>query len=66
MKYAFELSTRQMKNVIGGGVTDPKKKNPDEDPTHHHCFIDGEIIFETICTTDEQCQNIYGPKAECY
>ena len=54
-----------MKNVTGGGITDPRKEDRDEESTRH-CFIDGELIFETICTTDEQCQNLYGRKAECY
>lgn len=65
MKTTFELSKRQMKNVTGGGITDPRKEDRDEESTRH-CFIDGELIFETICTTDEQCQNLYGRKAECY
>ena len=31
-----------------------------------HCFVDGETIFECMCTNDEQCQNVYGPSAKCW
>ena len=31
-----------------------------------HCFVDGETIFECMCTSDDQCKNIYGPKAICW
>lgn len=62
MEKAQELSYRQMKDVTGGGG--PEQASHGE--SNKHCFIDGEVIFETICTTDAQCQTLYGPKAECY
>ena len=63
MKNAIELSPRQMKNVTGGGG--PGQQGHEID-SPKHCFIDGELIYETICTTNVQCQNVYGPNAECY
>jgi len=61
MKKAQELSYRQMREVTGGD-------GPEQDihvETSKHCFIDGEVIIETICTTDAQCQTLYGPYASC-
>lgn len=59
MKKKLELTHRQMKEVIGGGPG-----GNDLDSTKH-CYIDGEVIFEVICTTDVQCQRIYGTEASC-
>ncbi len=59
----MELSNRQMKDVIGGGG--PYYPIPDLDSVKH-CFIDGELIFETICTTHKECRNLYGDDAICY
>jgi|GEM_PF-2117118 hypothetical protein len=63
MKNAIELSHQQMRNVIGGSGDEKGSRGQD---STRHCLIDGELIFETICTSDLQCQNIYGPKAKCY
>jgi len=63
MKKVFELSHRQMKEVKGGGGP---IQSEDQLPSLRHCFIDGEVIFETICTIDAQCQTLYGPNAKCY
>ena len=57
MKKTNELSFSQMKEVKGG------KRLPQ---AYGHCYIDGEIIFECMCTNDRQCQSIYGSGAECY
>ena len=62
MKKIFELSRQQMREITGGGGPEQASHNEEV----HHCFIDGELIFETICTTDEQCQNVYGKEAKCY
>lgn len=63
MKKAIELSHRQMKDVTGGGG--PEHAVHDLDSAKH-CYIDGELIFEAICTTNAQCQNVYGSDAKCY
>lgn len=63
MKNAIELSHQQMRNVIGGYGYD---KGGRGQGSTRHCMIDGELIFETICTSDLQCKNIYGEKAKCF
>ena len=52
-----------MKEVKGGGG--PGQMGDGVRPSKH-CFVDGEVIFETICTIDEQCQTLYGANAKCY
>lgn len=63
MKKVLELSHHQMKEVKGGGG--PGQMGDGVRPSKH-CFVDGEVIFETICTIDEQCQTLYGANAKCY
>ncbi len=62
MKKVFELSHRQMRDVTGGG---PEQAVRGMDSVKH-CFIDGEVIFELICTDKSQCTSIYGAEADCY
>ena len=56
------LSKSEMKIIKGGGPEDP----PGQVNRNGHCYVDGEIINETICTIDAQCQTLYGPQAKCY
>ena len=58
MKKSIELSSLQMKEVKGG------TRAPQA--TTGHCFVDGETIFEVMCSNDGQCKSIYGSKAECW
>lgn len=63
MKKALELSRDQMKNIFGGDNGNEQTVLGYE--SSKHCFVDGEIIFELICTDPSQCQMYYGPAAEC-
>ena len=71
MKKTIELSSRQMKDVKGGGgchsLTHFGSRIADGGGSGSgHCYVDGETIFECICTNDQQCKNIYGPNASCW
>lgn len=71
MKKINELSSLQMKTVKGGkGISNATfhVDTPDGggSGSYGHCFIDGETIFECMCTNDSQCQNVYGSGAKCW
>ena len=59
-----------MKEVKGGrkgGLAAFHISTPDDgNGSYGHCFIDGETIFECMCTSDAQCQNVYGSGAKCW
>ena len=63
MKKINELSSLQMKEVTGGRYV---VKSLADDQGGGHCFVDGETIFECMCTNDQQCKNVYGPSAICW
>ena len=67
MKKSIELSSLQMKAVKGGRFGKEMMAIDDGGGSGSgHCFVDGETIFECMCTNDEQCQNVYGPSANCW
>ena len=74
MKKTNELSLRQMKDVKGGGMHNLCAMGPREaggsgggnGGEKGHCYVDGETIFECVCTNDQQCKNIYGSTAICW
>lgn len=67
MKKSFELTRGQMKRITGGGGPDKPSIAPPRTPDgeYGHCYIDGEIIFDYACGTDEDCRVKYGTGAKC-
>lgn len=62
-KEMISLAASEMMNITGG---DGHGKPSISTGNSGHCYIDGEIIFETICTDNAQCTSLYGKDASCY
>lgn len=64
MKKAIELTHLQMKGVTGGNGDN--QTDLELEGRQRYCMIDGEVMMNLPCSTDEQCQQVLqDPKASC-